>query len=104
MSDVKFDWDPGKDAVNRKKHGVGFDEAATCFEDDFAEIFDDDGHSASEERYVLLGMSSRLRTLVVVHTERIGGDGNEFVNRIISARKATKKEFQYYWSKRRERR
>jgi uncharacterized protein len=104
MRKVKFEWDPKKDAVNKKKHGVSFDEAVTCFEDDFAEIFDDDEHSASEDRYILLGMSSFLRTLVVVHTERIGDDGNEFVNRIISARKATKKEFQYYWSKRRERR
>ena len=100
MKTLRFDWDPNKNTINQKKHGIGFDEAKTCFEDDYAEIFEDVEHSENEERSILLGMSSLLKTLVVVYTERVHNDQNEIVNRIISARKATKNEFQYYWSKR----
>ncbi|MCF0216910.1 MAG: BrnT family toxin [Fibrobacter sp.] len=97
--DVLFEWDSQKEKINIKKHGVSFSEAKSCFEDDFAEIFADDAHSQNEDRSILIGMSSILRTLVVVFTERVPKDGT-FVNRIISARKATKKESDYYWSKR----
>ena len=71
MKVLRFDWDPNKNAINLKKHGVGFEEAKTCFEDDYAEIFEDVEHSVSEERSILSGMSSLLKTLVVVYTERI---------------------------------
>jgi uncharacterized DUF497 family protein len=100
MKALRFDWDPNKNAINQKKHGVGFEEAKTCFEDDYAEVFEDAEHSKDEDRAILLGMSALLKTLVVVYTERTLDENNQIVNRIISARKATKKEFQYYWSRR----
>jgi uncharacterized protein len=100
MKRLRFDWDPNKNSINQKKHGIGFEEAKTCFEDDYAEIFEDSEHSTDEERSILLGMSTLLKTLVVVYTERTLDEKSEIVNRIISARRATKKEFQYYWSRR----
>ena len=100
MQTLRFDWDPKKNVINQNKHGIGFEEAKTCFEDDYAEIFEDAEHSREEERLILLGMSTLLKTLVVVYTERTLDETNEMVNRIISARKATRKEFQYYWSRR----
>ena len=100
MQTLRFDWDPIKNVINQNKHGIGFEEAKTCFEDDYAEIFEDAEHSREEERLILLGMSTLLKTLVVVYTERTLDETNEMVNRIISARKATRKEFQYYWSRR----
>ena len=100
MKKVKFEWDQKKNSANLKKHGVDFEEAQTCFEDDYAEIFGDQKHSDNEERSILLGMSAVLKTLVVVFTERLYEGEKEIINRIISARKATKAEFQYYWSRR----
>ena len=100
MMPVKFEWDEKKNEINIRKHGVSFDDAKSCFEDDFAEIFEDQDHSINEDRFILLGMSSSLKTLVVIFTERNRLTKLEICNRIISARKATKKEFQYYWSKR----
>jgi uncharacterized DUF497 family protein len=100
MTKVKFEWDDKKNASNIRKHGVSFDDAESCFEDDFAEVFPDHRHSENEERFVLLGMSLTLKTLVVIFTERSTSSKDEICNRIISARKATKNEFQYYWSKR----
>ncbi len=100
MKILRFEWDENKNTINLKKHGVDFNEAKTCFEDDYAVVFDDVEHSAYEDRSILLGMSSHLKTLIVVFTERATSDKNEIVNRIISARKATKKEFQFYWSRR----
>ena len=100
MKQLRFEWDDKKNSINLKKYGVDFNEAETCFEDDYAAIFDDVEHSANEERSILLGMSSHLKTLIVVFTERETNNKNEIVNRIISARKATKKEFQFYWSRR----
>jgi len=100
MMPVKFEWDEKKNEINIRKHGVSFDDAKSCFEDDFAEIFEDQDHSINGDRFILLGMSSSLKTLVVIFTERNRSTKLEICNRIISARKATKKEFQYYWSKR----
>lgn len=100
MKHLRFEWDEKKNSINKRKHGVSFEDAKTCFEDDFAEIFDDIGHSIDEERFILLGMSLTLKTLVVIFTERKEPEPTEIVNRIISARKATKSEFQYYWEKR----
>lgn len=99
--EIEFEWDENKNAINQKKHGVSFEEAKTCFEDDHARVFYDVEHSQDEDRSILIGMSSALRTLVVVYTERIVQD-EIVVNRIISARKATKKEFRYYWNARKE--
>lgn len=87
-----FTWDEDKATSNLKKHGVTFAEAQTVFDDDNAlRIFDPD-HSETEDRFVLLGLSVQLRTLVVCHCYR---EDDEQI-RIISARKATKKEEQAY--------
>ncbi len=92
MSDVDFEWDPAKSTANRAKHGVSFEEAATVFEDESGLLIPDPAHSESEDRFVLLGLSSRARVLVVVHCYR----ESESVIRIISARKATRREHAQY--------
>ena len=97
---IEFIWDEKKNAANQKKHGISFEEAKTCFKDEHARVFFDEEHSSKEDRSILVGLSANLRTLVVVFTEQIGIDAEHIVNRIISARKATKKEFQYYWNER----
>ena len=89
---IKFSWDHKKAQSNLKKHGVSFEEAQSVFYDEFAIQFDDE-EITHEHRFILLGLSSESRVLVVVHCER-GADGDEL--RIISARKATKKEHQHY--------
>ncbi|MFI5378059.1 MAG: BrnT family toxin [Tepidisphaerales bacterium] len=92
MADIRFTWDPDKDATNRRKHGVSFDEARSVFLDENAKLIDDPDHSFDEDRFVLLGLSRRLRLLVVCHTYR---QEDEEV-RIISARKANKHEAAQY--------
>ena len=87
-----FKWDVKKAKINLEKHGISFKEASTAFEDLLSLTIDDPLHSRDEERSVLIGISYSNRTLVVVHTER----GDHI--RIISARKATKKEREYYES------
>ena len=89
---MRFDWDPIKAASNAKKHTVTFEVAKTVFYDDFAVQFFDEEHSTDEDRFLLLGMSLDARLLLVCHCEREDGD----VIRIISARKATENEAQYY--------
>lgn len=84
MTKLRFEWDPNKDRLNRRKHGVSFREAQTVFFDEHARLIDDPDHSDVEDRFVILGLSSALRALVVCHCYRRGGD----VIRIISARKA----------------
>lgn len=89
---MRFEWNPAKAAANLRKHGVSFEEARTVFFDDFAVQFFDEEHSRDEERFVMLGMSSRTRILVVCHCERASGG----IIRIISARKATRGEVTFY--------
>jgi uncharacterized DUF497 family protein len=89
---MRFEWDAVKAASNAKKHKVTFEVAKTAFYDDFAVQFLDEEHSIEEDRFLLLGMSSDARLLLVCHCETEGGD----VIRIISARKATENEAQYY--------
>ena len=89
---MRFEWDASKAAANAKKHKVTFEVAKTVFYDDFAVQFFDEEHSCTEDRFLLLGMSSDARLLLVCHCEREDGD----VIRIISARKATQTEAQYY--------
>ena len=89
---MRFEWDPAKAASNAKKHKVTFEVAKTVFYDDFAVQFLDEEHSFDEERFLLLGMSSDARLLLVCHCEREDGD----VIRIISARRATESEAQNY--------
>ena len=87
---LKFEWSPDKARSNFAKHGVSFDEAATVFQDVLSIAISDPLHSEDEERFVLIGCSYLNRVVVVVHTER--GDGV----RMISARKATKRERSRY--------
>lgn len=92
MSTLRFEWDSRKAAANLKKHGVSFDEARSVFVDERAKLIDDPDHSEEEDRFVLLGLSSALRLLLVCHCYRT--DGN--LIRIISARKASAKESKSY--------
>ncbi|MCL4182335.1 MAG: BrnT family toxin [Burkholderiaceae bacterium] len=92
MSTLRFEWDERKAAANQHRHGVSFEEARTVFFDERARLIDDPDHSADEERFILLGLSSTLRLLVVCHCYR--SEGN--VIRIISARKATARESRSY--------
>ena len=89
---IKFEWDPPKASANLKKHNVSFDEAKSVFYDEFAVQFFDEEHSSDEERFLMLGMSSGAKLLIVCHCERENGE----VIRIISARKATKRESAFY--------
>ena len=86
----RFVWDAGKAARNMDTHAVSFEEAATVFDDPVFVMFVDEEHSVDEQRYITVGLSERGRLLVVAHTER------DAQSRIISARKATKKEEQFY--------
>lgn len=87
-----MDWDKNKAALNKVKHGVSFEEAATVFYDENALKFHDPDHFESEDRFIMLGMSFKLRILVICHCIRESGS----VIRIISARKATKNEAKKY--------
>jgi len=96
MKKLKFEWDSNKEKINISKHSVSFDEAQTAFYDEYAIQFFDPEHSESEDRFLLLGTSFKLKTLVVCHCFR----EEETVIRIISARKADKDEAKAYWSER----
>ena len=87
-------WDEAKNLSNQKKHGVSFEEAETVFYDDEALLKYDEAHSQNEERFVMMGMSGASRVLVVCHCYRVGE-----VIRLISARKATKREESQYWER-----
>ncbi len=89
---IKFEWHQSKAAANLKKHQVSFEEAQTVFYDEFAVQFFDEEHSDDEERFLMLGMSVHSKLLIVCHCEREDGQ----VIRIISARKATKRESAFY--------
>jgi uncharacterized DUF497 family protein len=89
---IRFDWDPAKAKANVRKHGVSFEEALSVFYDEFAVQFFDSEHSSNEERFLLLGMGSGARVVLVCHCEREAGN----VVRIFSARKATKRECAFY--------
>jgi uncharacterized DUF497 family protein len=89
---IRFEWDPIKAVANLKKHSVSFEEAQSTFYDEFAVQFFDDEHSTSEDRFLLLGLSSRARLLLVCHCEKESGN----TIRIISARRATNRESAFY--------
>ncbi len=86
MPELRFEWDERKNAENKRKHGVSFEEAQTVFYDDRAILIADPDED--EERFLLLGLSTTLRTLVVCHCYRVRDE----VARISSARKALKEE------------
>lgn len=85
-----FEWDPEKAAANLRKHGVPFEEASTVFGDPLAMNMPDPDHSLNEERFILLGLSHRLRLLVVAYAER------GMRTRLINAREATRQERRQY--------
>ncbi len=87
----RFEWNSHKATLNLRRHGVSFDEASTVFDDPLAAIFDDETHSVSEVREIIVGHSIAGRLLLVSFTERPGE-----MLRLISARDATKKERQDY--------
>ena len=89
---ITFEWDPAKAAANLKKHRISFEEARSVFFDEFAIQYFDEAHSTNEERFLMLGMSSGAKLLIVCHCEREQGE----IIRIISARKATKRESAFY--------
>jgi uncharacterized DUF497 family protein len=89
---IRFEWDPSKDAINRRKHGVSFEEALTAFYDEFARIIYDPAHSQDEDRFILLGMTIESRLLVVCHCYR---QDNQVI-RMFSARKANREEVAEY--------
>lgn len=92
MNGLQFEWDKSKEKANIVKHGVRFDEAKTVFYDENARLIADPDHSEEEDRFILIGLSSSLRLLVVCHCYRV----DEKVIRIISARKATRPESKAY--------
>ena len=65
MSEIEFSWDERKNRANRRKHGISFEEAQTVFCDERAIRYFDPDHSTDEDRFIMLGMSMKLRTLVV---------------------------------------
>jgi uncharacterized protein len=87
---MEFEWNPEKAVINRRKHSISFQEAATVFDDSLSVTFPDPDHSIGESRYVIIGMSALGQLLVVSHTDR----GNR--TRIISARKASRQEKRFY--------
>ncbi|MBQ6118854.1 MAG: BrnT family toxin [Clostridia bacterium] len=93
METISFEWDENKNSINKQKHKISFEEAATAFYDDNALLIDDPEHSESEERFILLGNSFSANLLVVCHCYR----ASETVIRIISARKATRNEAEQYY-------
>jgi uncharacterized DUF497 family protein len=91
MTELEFEWDESKNHSNQKKHGISFNEAKTVFIDEFGRLIPDPDHSGDEERFILMGMSSQFRLLIVCHCER-----NANIIRIISARKAENYERKQY--------
>lgn len=96
VEDLRFEWDNRKADANRRKHGISFEEARSVFLDEDALLISDVEHSREEDRFILLGLSSRLRTLIVCHCHR-QRDG---IIRIISARKANRVERAQYEQRR----
>jgi len=92
MDDLRLVWDPRKARENARKHGITFEEAQTVFFDDHALLVGDPDHSDEEDRFLLLGISSILRVLVVCHCYR----ESDSEIRLISARKADKDERRGY--------
>ncbi len=88
---MKFLWDEKKSKSNKFKHGISFEEAKTVFLDEYARLKHDPDHSIDENRYLLLGLSSSLKILVIVYTVI-----EDEIIRLISARKATRRETKQY--------
>jgi uncharacterized DUF497 family protein len=94
-SDLRFEWDPGKGTGNLRRHGVSFEDAASVFADENAILIHDPDHSIGEDRFILMGLGSSLRVLIVCHCCRAEGKSI----RIISARKADGQERKVYFGR-----
>lgn len=97
MKKVRFEWDTQKDFSNFRNHGIAFDEAKTVFYDENAIEFYDEVHSLKEARFLMIGLSSKLRILLVSYT--VTGEKDEDIIGIISSRKATKNEQKIYFER-----
>jgi hypothetical protein len=95
MQEIRFEWDEKKHSLNKRKHGISFTEAQSAFTDENGLLIDDPDSSEDEDRLLLLGLSAKLRLLVVCHTYR---ESNSTI-RIISARKANRFEQKQYWER-----
>jgi len=95
MKHISFDWDENKNISNQRKHAISFAEAKTVFFDENARLIHDPDHSDTEDRFIIIGLSSSFRLLVVIHAYR----KDDEIIRIISARKATKNEKNNYQRK-----
>lgn len=93
MDMLRFEWDPNKNEINKRKHGLSFETAREVFYDEFAVLFDDPDHSEEEDRFLIIGAIRTEQICIVSHCYR----DNENVIRIISARKATKNEQRAYF-------
>jgi uncharacterized DUF497 family protein len=89
---MEFSWDLDKNEQNKKKHKVSFEEASSVFYDPLAKLTSDPDHSHEEDRLILIGHSQKNRLLFVVHVYR----ESDQIIRIISARRATKREQKYF--------
>ena len=87
---LQFEWDDKKANINKRKHGISFEEATTAFADELSITIDDPLHSQDEDRLILIGQSKFMKILIIIHVEKKANI------RIISARKATKKEQNFY--------
>ena len=92
METILFEWDENKNTINKKRHGLSFEEAKEVFYDDNAILFDDPDHSIGEERFLIIGMLKSSKVCIVSHCYR----DNDNVIRIISARQATKNKKNTY--------
>lgn len=92
METIIFEWDENKNTINKKKHGISFEEAKEVFGDNNAILFDDPDHSIGEERFMIIGIIRSQKICIVSHCYR-----DNDVIRIISAREATKNEKNVYY-------
>lgn len=92
LQDHFFNWDKNKNLSNIQKHGISFKEAAGVFLDARATLIADEEHSQDEDRYIVIGISGKLKLLMVCHCYKNEGE----TIRIISARKATREEENIY--------
>jgi hypothetical protein len=91
VNGLTFEWDKRKNASNQRKHSASFEEAESAFADEGGRLIADPDHSDQEDRFILMGMSARLRLLIVCHCYREGD-----TIRIISARRANRSERTQY--------
>ena len=97
MAEVRFEWNTAKDKTNFRNHGVSFEEAKTVFYDENAIEFYDQNHSLEEDRHLMIGLSSKIRLLLVNYT--VCKSKEEEIIRIISSRKPTKNEQVIYFER-----